>query len=72
MVNTSGAAVLPKEAFRFGARRHMFRFVQLNALTAHIRENKIDIFLWWKVSWHVISTIFNFTLCCEIYVGPFI
>jgi hypothetical protein len=64
MVNTSGAAVLPKEAFFFGPKRHMFRFGQLNAFTAQIRGNKIDFFLWWKVSWHVISTIFIFTLCC--------
>ena len=44
MVNTSGAAVLPKEAFFFSPKRHMFRFEQLNAFTAQIRENKIDFF----------------------------
>ena len=44
MVYTSVAAVLPKEAFCFGTRRHMFRLVQLNAFSAQIRENKIDFF----------------------------
>jgi hypothetical protein len=38
------AAVLPKEAFFFGPKRHIFRFGQLNAFTAQIRENKIDFF----------------------------
>ena len=38
----SVAAVLPKETVFFGTRRHKFRFVQLNALTAQIKENKID------------------------------
>ena len=44
MVNTSGAADLPKEAFLFGPKRHMFRFVQLNAFAAQIRGNKINFF----------------------------
>ena len=44
MVNTSGAAVSPKQAFFLGPKRHMFRFGQLNAFTAQIRGNKIDFF----------------------------
>jgi hypothetical protein len=44
MVNTSGAAVLPKEAFFFSPKRHKFHFEELNAFTAQIRENKIDFF----------------------------
>ena len=45
MVNTSGVAVLPKEAFFFWPKRHMFRFEQLNAFTAQIIGNKIDFFV---------------------------
>ena len=46
MVNTSGAAVLPKEAFLFVPKRRMFRLGKLNAFTAQIRGYKIDFFLW--------------------------
>ena len=52
MVYTSVAAVLPKAAFFFGTRRHMFRLVHLNAFTAQIREYKIIFFFKFKVSLH--------------------
>ena len=44
MVNTSGAAVLPKKALLFLSRRHLFRFGKLNASTVQISENEIDFF----------------------------
>ena len=44
MVNTSGVAVLPKEAFLFVPKRHMFGLGKLNAFTAQIRGYKIDFF----------------------------
>ena len=44
MVNTSGAAVLPKEAFLLLPRRHLFRFGKLNASTVQISENENDSF----------------------------
>ena len=44
MVNTSGAAVLPKEAFLFLPRRHLFRFGKFNAFTVQISENENDFF----------------------------
>ena len=72
MVNTSGAAVLPKEAFFFVPNRHMFRFGQLNAFTAQIRGNKIDFFFMVESFMACYFNYFHFTLCCEIYVGPFI
>ena len=73
-LNTSVAAVLPKEASFFATKCHIFRFAELNAFTTKHRSEKIKylLFLWWKVSWHFMSTIFIFTQCCEIYVGPFI
>ena len=50
MVNTSGAAVLPKEAFLFVPKPHMFGLGKLNAFTAQIRGYKIDFFYGEKFS----------------------
>ena len=50
MVNTSEAAVLPRKAFLFLPRRHLFRFGKLNAFTAQIRGYKIDFFFVEKFS----------------------
>ena len=60
MVNTSGAAVLPKVAFFFGPKRHMFRFRQLNAFTAQIRVNKFDFFFMVKSFMACYFNYFNF------------
>ena len=44
MVNTSGAAVLPKKTLLFLSRRHLFHFGKLNASSVQISENEIVFF----------------------------